>query len=44
MIATAKLRGLIPSAAKVLEQLFKTDFRISKSIIRAVLSSVGETL
>ncbi len=44
IIATAKQMGLIPSAAKVLEQLFNTDFRISKSIIRAVLSSVGETL
>jgi predicted nucleic acid-binding protein len=44
IIGTAKQMGLIPSAAQVLEQLFKTDFRISKSIIRAVLASVGETL
>jgi predicted nucleic acid-binding protein len=44
IIATAKQLGLIPSAAQVLEQLFQTDFRISQSIIRAVLASVGETL
>ncbi len=44
IIGTAKQLGLIPSAAQVLEQLFQTDFRISKSIIRAVLASVGETL
>lgn len=44
IIGTAKQLGLIPSAAQVLEQLYQTDFRISKSIIRAVLASVGETL
>jgi predicted nucleic acid-binding protein len=44
IIATAKQLGLIPSAAQLLEQLFQTDFRISKSIIRAVLAHVGETL
>jgi predicted nucleic acid-binding protein len=44
IIAAAKQRGLIPSAAKLLEQLYQTDFRISKRIIRTVLASVGETL
>ena len=43
-IAMAKQKGLIPSAAMVLEMLFQTDFRLSKTVIRAVLESVGETL
>ncbi len=44
IIAMAKQLGLISSAARVLEQLFQTDFRISKRIMRAVLANVGETL
>ena len=44
VIAMAKQKGLIPSAAKVLEQLFQTDFRLSKTVIRAILESVDETL
>lgn len=44
VIAMAKQMGLIPSAAHLLEQLFQTDFRISKRIVRAVLANVGETL
>ena len=44
VIATAKQTGLISSAAMVLEALFQTDFRLSKTIIRAVLETVDETL
>ena len=44
VIAMAKQKGLIPSAAKVLEQLFQTDFRLSKTVIRAILERVDETL
>jgi predicted nucleic acid-binding protein len=44
VIAMAKQKGLIRSAAKALEQLFQTDFRLSKTVIHAVLESVGEKL
>ncbi len=44
VIAMAKQTGLIPSAAVVLEALFQTDFRLSKTVIHAVSKSVGETL
>lgn len=44
VIALAKQQSLIPNAAVVLEALFQTDFRLSKTAIRAVLESVGETL
>jgi predicted nucleic acid-binding protein len=44
VIAMAKQKGLIPRAATVLERLFQTDFRLSKTVIRAVLQSVGEAL
>ena len=44
VVALAKQKGLIARAATVLEMLFQTDFRLSKTVIRAVLASVGETL
>ena len=44
VIVMAKQQGLIPSAAAVLDMLFQTDFRSSKTGIRAVLESIGETL
>ena len=44
VVVQAKQKGLIPSAAQVLEDLFKTDFRLSKRIMRTVLATVGETI
>lgn len=44
VVALAKQKGLIPSAAQVLEDLFKTDFRLSKRIMRTILATVGETI
>jgi predicted nucleic acid-binding protein len=43
LIAIAKRNGLIPSAAAVLEELLKREFRLSQTIIREVLASAGES-
>ncbi len=42
VIAMAKRRGLISSAAAVFERLLQTDFRLSAEVIRAALESAGE--
>jgi len=41
VIGMAERRGLIPSAAKVFEQLLRSDFRISPEVIRAVLDQLS---
>lgn len=42
VIAMAKRKQLIPSAADVFEQLLQMDFRLSAEIIRAALEAAGE--
>jgi predicted nucleic acid-binding protein len=42
IIGMAKSQGLIGSARKVFEVLHGSDFRISASVIQAVLARVGE--
>ncbi len=42
IIALAKRKKLIPSAAAVFERLLQMDFRLSAEVIRAVLEEVGE--
>jgi predicted nucleic acid-binding protein len=42
VIAMAKRRKLIPSAASVFEQLLQMDFRLSAEVIRAALEAAGE--
>jgi len=43
VIIKAKLQGVIPSIKPYLEQIKKTDFRISGEIIRIALLEAGET-
>jgi predicted nucleic acid-binding protein len=43
LIATAKRRGLIPSALAVLEELLQREFRLSQAVIREVLAAAGES-
>ena len=42
VIAMAKRKNLIPSAADVFERLLQTDFRLSADVIRAALEAAGE--
>ena len=42
VIAMAKRKNLIPSAANVFERLLQTDFRLSAEVIRAALEAAGE--
>jgi predicted nucleic acid-binding protein len=42
VIAMAKQRKLIPSAAAVFEQLLQMEFRLSAEVIRAALEAAGE--
>ena len=42
VIGQAKLRGLIPSARDVFEELLRGDFRLSREVIQIVLARVGE--
>lgn len=42
VIGMAKKRGLTPSAKDCFAKLHETDFRISKEVIQAVLTQVGE--
>jgi predicted nucleic acid-binding protein len=42
VIAMAKRKNLIPSAADVFERLLQTDFRLSAEVIRAALEAAGE--
>jgi predicted nucleic acid-binding protein len=42
VIAMAKRKKLIPSAAAVFEQLLQMDFRLSAEVIRAALVAAGE--
>jgi predicted nucleic acid-binding protein len=42
VIAMAKRRKLIPSAAAVFERLLQMDFRLSAEVIRAALEMAGE--
>jgi predicted nucleic acid-binding protein len=41
VIGMAELRGLIPSARAVFNQLLQTDYRIGESVIDDVLRSVA---
>lgn len=43
IIAMAKRKKLIPSAAAVFEQLLQMDFRLSAEVIRAALVAAGES-
>jgi predicted nucleic acid-binding protein len=43
LIAVAKRRGLISSAAVVLEELLQREFRLSQAVIREVLAAAGES-
>lgn len=43
VIAMARRRHLIPSAAAVFERLLQMDFRISAEVIRAALAAAGES-
>lgn len=40
IIGMARARGLIPSAREVFERLLRSDFRISRGVIRGVLERV----
>ena len=42
VIAMAKRKNLIPSAAGVFERLLQMDFRLSAEVIRAALEAAGE--
>ena len=42
VIAMAKRKNLIPSAADIFERLLQMDFRLSAEVIRAALEAAGE--
>jgi predicted nucleic acid-binding protein len=42
VIGMARLRGIVPSARDIFEQLHRSDFRIAPEVIRTILQRCGE--